>query len=164
MKNISILLGLGLVSVFAGCSTVSTQPVGPNPNSAATASSTGQLEVFSRDAKQNDAGNVGENGIPGWRQYTAYDVYDRNGNLFKHVDNSNGHYGERPQLVALPAGQYTVKAQARDYVWVKVPVEIESGRTTRIHLDEKWTPSDANQGEIVRGPDGTPVGWKAQPE
>jgi hypothetical protein len=49
MKNIGLLLGVGLVSMFAGCT--STQmvlaPVGPNPAASATQASDGRLQVFS---------------------------------------------------------------------------------------------------------------------
>jgi hypothetical protein len=162
MKNVSVLLAAGLIAVLTGCSTVSVQPVGPNPTGAKSALSTGQLEVFSRPASRDDDQNMAGDGIPPWHQYTAYDIYDLSGNMIKRVINSRGHYGERPDVVALPAGRYMVKAQAKDYVWVNVPVEIEPGRTTRVHLDEKWVPANAGKGEVVRGPDGTPVGWQVQ--
>jgi hypothetical protein len=81
----------------------------------------------------------------------------------KRVDNTTGHYAEAPRLVTLPPGQYLVKTQAKDYFWVELPVTIERGRTTKVHLDDKWKPpTDAPKKEIVSLPNGKPVGWRDQ--
>jgi hypothetical protein len=65
-------------------------------------------------------------------------------------------------VVALPPGNYVVKARAKDYLLVEVPVVIESSRTTRVHLDDQWVPepgTSANQ--LVAQPNGSPAGWRA---
>jgi hypothetical protein len=55
-----------------------------------------------------------------------------------------------------------VKAQAKDYFRVNVPVTIKSGQTTRVHLDDNWTaPPEAKKSELVVLPDGNPVGWRS---
>jgi hypothetical protein len=65
--------------------------------------------------------------------------------------------------VALPAGRYFVKAQGKDYLQVEVPITIERGRTTRVHLDDKWNlPADTPKRELVSLPNGNPVGWCAE--
>jgi hypothetical protein len=166
MKYLLFPLGMGLISLLAGCSTPSVvlAPVGPNPVGAASTASTGSLEVFSRVAKQRDDQSQGGDGIPRWNQHTDYSVYDLQGKLVKHVENSSGHYAEAPERVALPTGRYLVKAQAKDYLWVEVPVTIERGRTTGVHLDDKWQPSaDIPKAELVVTPKGNPVGWRAEP-
>ena len=163
MKNVLSLLGCGLVSLLAGCSTVNVAPVGPNPNSAKTDASTGYLMVYSRMMTQDDDQNLAGDGIPPWHQYSAYNIYDLNGNLAQRVANSSGHYGRRADRVALPPGKYIVRAQAKDYFWLNIPVTVESGRTTRVHLDDNWRPP-GDKGSVVNGPDGNPIGWRATPQ
>jgi hypothetical protein len=164
MKKVVFLLGAGLVALVAGCSStpVALGPVGPNPKGSQSEASTGGLQVFTRMAVRQDDQNQAGDGEPVWHQYTEYNIYNPDGILLKRVVNSAGHYGERADLVTLPAGRYLVKAQAKDYFWVNVPVTIERGRTTRVHLDENWKPpADAPKGEIITGPDGKPAGWRA---
>jgi hypothetical protein len=104
----------------------------------------------------------GGDGSPGWYRHTDYSIRDFHGKLVAHVSNTTGHYATAPRSFTLPPGRYAVKAQARDYLWVTVPVTIEPGRTTRVHLDDNWTPpADAPQWEVVTTPDGKPVGWQA---
>lgn len=56
-----------------------------------------------------------------------------------------------------------MKAQANDYLWVSVPVTIERGQTTKLHLDDNWKPpSDTSKAELVSLPNGNPVGWQAE--
>jgi len=56
-----------------------------------------------------------------------------------------------------------VNAQAKDYSWVKVPVTIDRGRTTEVHLDGNWNlPADVPKTKLVNVPNGNPVGWRAE--
>ena len=164
MKSVCILLGFGLISLSAGCSStpVAIGPVGPNPAGSESRASKGELEVFTNLAEQSDNQNQASTD-PVWYQHTDYRVYDLHGKLVKDVSNANGHYGRAPRRVALPAGEYLVKAQAKDYLQVEVPVTIERGRTTRVHLDDNWKPpAGTPSGQLVSLPDGTPVGWRAE--
>jgi hypothetical protein len=164
MKSVSIILGAGLVSLLTGCSStpVVLAPVGPNPVGGERAASTGELQVFSSLTEQSDDQNQGSED-PVWRQHTDYRIYSLQGKLVKRVDNTIGHFEEAPRRVALPAGQYLVKAQAMDYLWVEVPVTIERGRTTRVHLDDNWKLSaDTPKNELVSMPNGKPAGWRAE--
>lgn len=166
MKNHRFLLGTGLVLLLVGCSTTSVvlAPVGPDPVGIESVASTGGLQVFSRVTKKYDDKEQGGDGIPGWYQHTDYSIYNLQGKLVKHVGNAPGHYAEAPERVALPAGSYLVKAQAKDYFWVKVPVTIERGRMTEVHLDDKWKPPvDAPKAGLVTIPNGNAVGWRAEP-
>ena len=162
MKSVCIILGFGLISLLVGCSStpVAIGPVGPNPAGSERMTSKGELEVFSNLAEQSDDQNQGSTD-PVWYQHTDYRVYDLHGKLVKRVSNANGHYGRAPRRVALPAGQYLVRAQAKDYLQVEVPVTIERGRTTRVHLDDNWKPpADTPKKELVTLPNGNPVGWR----
>ncbi|MGD0813785.1 MAG: hypothetical protein ABSA83_09290 [Verrucomicrobiota bacterium] len=164
MKRLLSSIAAGLLALGTGCASrpVVVAPVGPNPNGIQSQASTGSLQVFSRMAARDDDQNMAGDGIPIWHQYTEYRIYQPDGKLVKTVINSVGHYSDRAEVVALPPGSYMVKAQAKDYFWVNVPVRIEPGRTTRVHLDQKWRPpGNAPKNEIVTGPDGNPLGWRA---
>ncbi len=164
MKSIWLLVGAGLVSVLVGCAStpVTVAPVGPNPLGGDNQASRGGLQVFSSLAEQSDNQNQGSRDDV-WYQHTDYYVYDRQHRPVKHVDNDIGHYETTPRLITLPPGKYIVKAQAEDYSWVNVPVRIERGRTTRVHLDQKWqVPVYAAKTDLVSLPNGNPVGWRAE--
>lgn len=160
MKITFSLLCMGVASLLAGCASpsVTLPPVGPNPNGIQTASSIGFLQVLSRERTRSDDQNQAGDGEPVWHQHTNYRIYDLHGHLVKRVDNAAGHYAESAEVVPLEPGKYVVKAPANDYPWIQVMVRIEPGRTTRVHLDDKWTPSAA-PGEVVTMPDGNPAGW-----
>jgi hypothetical protein len=155
--NVTIML-VALTSLVAGCSTtpVAVAPVGPNPVGITTGPGQGQLEVFSAVRGRVEGDN------PTWYQHTGYYIYNRQGKRLKHVANTVGYYAQAPRVITLPAGQYLVKAQAKDYLWVEVPVIIDPGRTTRVHLDDAWqTPPGTPKTELVSLPAGHPVGWRA---
>jgi hypothetical protein len=161
-RFVLFLVNVGLAASLAGCASDTVAPVGPNPDGSKGDASTGQLQVFSRMATRDDDQNQAGDGIPVWHQYTAYSIYDENGNLVKRVANSSGHYGRHAQVVTLPAGNYLVKAQAKDYYWVKVPVNVLPGEMTKVHLDDNWRPpGEAPKGDVVYGPDGNPIGWRS---
>ncbi len=164
MRSVYVLLGTGLVSLLIGCSStpIALAPVGPNPVGGETIGSQGELQVFSSLVEQSDDQNQGSED-PVWYQHTDYRIYDLHGKLVKRVANTIGHYEQAARRVVLPTGRYLVKAQAKDYLWVEVPVTIEPGRTTRVHLDDNWKlPADAPKRELVSMPNGNPVGWRAE--
>jgi hypothetical protein len=125
---------------------------------------TGYLQVFSSLVEQSDDQNQeGNDPGPMWYQHTDYNVYDAEGKLVKHVDNTTGHYSTSPRLVSLRPGHYTVRARSGERLSVSVPVVIERGLTTKVHLDEKWEPpAGTPKTEVVSAPDGNPVGWRAE--
>lgn len=152
-------------SVLIGCSStpVVLAPVGPNPTGIRSAASQGELQVFSSLEEESDDQNQGSSD-PIWHQHTDYTIYDTQGNRVERVDNTTGHYARSPRLVALPAGQYVVKAEAKDYFVAEVPVTIEPGRTTKVHLDGKWQPpANTSTNGLVSMPNGVPAGWRADP-
>lgn len=159
MKSICLVMGTGLVSVLVGCAStpVAVAPVGPNPLGIEGTSAKGELQVFS----SLEGCSEGDN--PTWWQHSDYNIYNVSGKLIKRVDNTVGHYEEAPRQVALPAGTYLIEAHASDYFRVDVPVTIERGRTTRVHLDGQWrVPGYAPKTEVVCLPSGSPVGWLAE--
>src|SRR5579871_539224 len=163
MKTLNLILGLAAGSFLMGCATttrVALAPVGPNPNAGVSQETGGKLEVYSRLQQRRDGNEYDVD--PAWYQHTDYNVLDQSGRLVKHVFNTVGHYEQAPVAINLPAGEYRVVAQAQGKISVSVPVVIENGRTTRVHLDAKWAPpAGTPSGELVMGPSGYPVGWRA---
>ncbi|MGA2659257.1 MAG: hypothetical protein ABSH34_17275 [Verrucomicrobiota bacterium] len=166
MKLKTAFLLLGVIPMLASCASppVALAPVGPGPLADRSPGiGTGRLQVFSSLAEQNDDQNQGGSGAsPIWYQDTDYNIYDASGKLVEHVDNTVGHYSTSPRLVSLPPGKYTVRARDKEWLSVNVPVVIERGRTTKVHLDDNWQPPpNTPKTEVVSAPDGNPVGWRA---
>jgi hypothetical protein len=164
MKMNTPLCLLGLIPLLVSCASqpITLGPVGPSPLAGSSSSpGIGHLEVFSGLVEQSDDQNQGSTD-PIWYQHSDYKVYDTGGKLVQQVDNTVGHYSTSPRLVSLPAGSYTVRAQASGGVSVNIPVIIERDRTTKVHLDEKWRLSPTTpKTEVVCAPAGYPVGWRA---
>ena len=161
MKHIHDVLAIAIVAVFTGCAStpVVLQPVGPCSASREASDPNGHLQVFSVMEAQSE----GDDHV--WYQHTGYVIYNAEGKRIKHVGNTVGKFDETPATVTLPAGRYMVKASAEGYRWhsVRVPVLVERGRTTMVHLESGWTPAAAPPGtEIVRASSGYAVGWFAR--
>lgn len=158
MKNICCLLGASLGLLLAGCAApVALPPVGPYLYGRETTADEGGLVVFSRMHGCSEGNN------PTWYQHSDYNIYDLQGKLVKHVGNAIGRYEQAPLEVALQPGIYLVRSRANDYLRVEVPVLVERGRTTRIHLDGDWKyPAGTQMRELVSLPDGNLVGWRAK--
>jgi hypothetical protein len=97
--------------------------------------------------------------------HTDYTIYSQGGALLKRVRNARNPDDGEPALVPLPPGLYDIQAQAEDYartVEVKVPVVIQAGRTTAVHLAGGWKPHHRyTDNEVVRLPNGEIAGWLA---
>lgn len=146
------------MAMLTGCSTapVALAPVGPDPLGDNTHAATGQLEVYS--------GLVGRSrgDDPAWFQHADYTIY-QNGRRVEYVRNTTGDYAKRPHVISLPPGRYVVKTEAQDYLHVEVPVVIDAGRRTTVHLDNGWHPDAlASKSQIVTLPSGHAVGWNAE--
>lgn len=126
-----------------------SQPVGPNPSPASVVN-TGRLVVSTEEMPAP----YDENQSTTHRPYTVLDASKK---LVLEVDNFTG-----ADVVALPAGQYTVLVDADQNRSVSVPVRIVAGRTTEAHLDGKWTPAGADRNALIKGPDGSMIGFRAE--
>ena len=159
MKIIPAFSGAVLGLLLAGCASppIVLSPIGPNPAGFAGPDLHGRLEVYSARMEQDEGDN------PIWYQHADYNLYDSQGKKLRHVGNTEGHYDEAPRTLTLPAGRYVVKAPAKDYLWVEVPVVIEPGRVTRVHLDDRWEPPPSTSTkQLVILPASHPVGWRAE--
>lgn len=152
---------LAVAGLLTSCSTtpVQVQAVGPKPPVIHYAGGTGSLVVYSdTEARHLDKG------LP-YYVHTSYFIKTQAGVPLRWVPNHLGDMDQTPQVVSLPAGTYQIVADSSDYGRVDVPVVIESGRTTEVHLDgtgyRKPGVSEANGRDWVCLPDGEPVGWRA---
>ncbi|HSY18786.1 MAG TPA: hypothetical protein VK815_10650 [Candidatus Acidoferrales bacterium] len=145
------------ISLLAGCASqpVALSPVGPEPENHASTAGIGYLQVFS-DTETHVIGDG-----PPYYPHTGYNIYDQSGARIKYVPNHIGNMDESPTLVRVPAGNMKIVAESSAYGRVTVPVVIEGGRTTVVHLDREWQPSsNAASNKLVRLPDGEAVGWR----
>lgn len=160
---------VALLLTSCASSPVALTPVGPNPYSKGGPGSsskapqvsahTGYLRVYSARELVTEGYDGGN---PSYHQHSPYSIYDAKGRLVKYVGNTAGEYATAPKVVRLPPGSYVVKARAKDYLIVNVPVVVESGRTTSVHLDDRWSPPAGTlHTELVIEPSGTPVGWRS---
>jgi hypothetical protein len=141
--------------LVAGCASkpVVLPPVGPAPENQTYIPAKGYLRVFS-DTEPHE---IGENFY--YYPHKSYLIYTESGQQFKYVANHVGDMDESPARVSIPAGRYYVLADSSSYGRVKVPVIIEAGRMTVVHLDSAWRSSRSRQTGVVRLPNGEPVGW-----
>jgi hypothetical protein len=148
-----------MVAALTGCVSkpIALAPVGPAAGAATSSSNKGSLEVFSATEKSlpTDSEDHWVCDLP-----TGYEIYDASGKDYKFVANHLDNMDEWPDTVQLPAGHYTVEARSRYCGVVTVPVTIEKGKTTVVHLDDNWSPPKGTpQANIVFLPDGSAVGW-----
>ena len=173
MKCMALLITIGALVWFAGCATAPTvavlEPVGPAPAGHAKVLDHGFLQVYS--ARQpfyaNDMDWVWEcNSFKYELAHTDYMILTEDGKTVQSVRNSRNPADSMPALVALPPGRYQVEAQADEHcvaaVNLVIPVVVERGKTTVVHLSGNWKPEGhfANA-DVVRLPDGQIAGWLA---
>ena len=156
MKTINITrMCVAIIPLIVGCASepVVLSPVGPGPGNPTAYHSTGHLRVYS-DTERCD---IGQNN---YYPHSSYSIRDQSGNLVKYVPNHIGDMDESPTLVTISTGNYKVVAESSAYGRVTVPVVVQAGKTTVLHLDRGWRPaSNTFSNEVVRFPDGEAVGW-----
>ena len=160
MKTISMSLSVLVVLVLAGCASQSqvavNQPVGPSRPHLSRHKGEGALVVYSAPEVTDQA----ETYFP---THSSYAIYSLEGSLIKKVDNRTGSFDQSPVAIELPAGEYEVRARARNVGHVQVKVVIEENRTTVVHLDARMRLDPALKvgNKPVRLPDGQIVGETA---
>jgi hypothetical protein len=157
VKNIA-LIGAAIIPLLAGCALtpVTLDPVGPAPVKPAAYVPTGWLRVYTA----TDAHEIGDNTY--YYTHTGYRIYNENGQLWRYIPNHTGDMDESVANVQIPEGSYRISAQSEAYNLVSVPITIEAGKTTDVHLETTWkVPSGVSTNDVVYLPDGYPVGWKS---
>ncbi|HYM35009.1 MAG TPA: hypothetical protein VET48_06395 [Steroidobacteraceae bacterium] len=156
--SVALACFIGLVS---GCVValppISIEPVGPQPASLKTIRvSVGNLVVYSALEPARSGFDDAE------PRRSDYEIFAADGMLLKRVSNIAAA-GEVPAIVPLAPGRYTVNAKANGLRKVTVPIVIEADKTTFVHLDgsELSGVERSQTTEVVRLPDGSAVGWRA---
>jgi hypothetical protein len=152
------LIGAAIIPLLAGCASkpVVLNSVGPEPVNPEAFIPEGYLQVFS-DTKEHVIGDS-----PPYYTHTGYNIHDPSGKIVEYVPNHIGDMDESPSLVTIPAGNYKIVAQSYSYGRVTVPVVIQAGGTTVVHLDRDWRPSsNISSNQVVRLPDKEAVGWSS---
>ena len=131
-------LGLMLLPfVAAAGSTPKTKtlaPVGPEPTCCrcAAAGVNGYLTVFTATQKSMP---LASDDTWLFDLHTGYDIYDPAGKLLKFVPNHTSNLDASPDQVSLADGHYNIVALSGQYGRVTVPVTIENGKATVVHLE-----------------------------
>jgi len=163
---------------LAGCASTPklavVEPVGPAPTKGASGSGDGSLVIYSaripaeRDLNQDEWLSENDFGTTTLRYepaHSPYTVYTKSGEYVEKVSNAFDETDATPSVVALPAGAYRVEAQALNCdgtrLLVTLPVVIESGQTTVVHLEGGWRPQGYVNNDVAKLPCGRIIGWRA---
>ena len=152
-------LSVATVALVASCAsappTIVHETVGPGPT-VVNEEHNGFLKVYSATEW------VADDDWPSLLKYTNYQIDATDGTSFKKVPNDE----QDPTRVILPRGTYTVVALSDTSGKVSVPVAIETGKTTVVHLerekDWKEAPAGIPSGDLVRLPNGQSTGFRAR--
>jgi len=97
--------------------------------------------------------------------HSPYRIETKDGQFLMGVRNKKGTFFEEPETVALPVGEYIVRARAANAGMVKVPIVIEAGQTTIVDLNGERLSQECSTGNdstLVRLPGGAAIGEKAR--
>ncbi len=180
MKYTNAIAMSGAVLLLAGCATASKvvvqEPVGPCHRVATQKASEGSLQVYSAwertplDVNLEEFwrnNDFGKNEFLYDSSHSGYTIFAQDGRVIKHVRNSQVTNREKPAQVQLPPANYTVEAEAEVSggmtLTVMVPVVVEAGQVTRVHLEPRWTPSaeGLDPSRLVRLADGRVIGCRS---
>ena len=128
LKPLVVTCSLALLTTVAFAQPTVLNAVGPETDTVQANDYVGTLIAYTATEQRAD-------GAYTFRYpHTSYEVY-RDGHPFRFVRNGQTLELETPTNVTLPKGNYVVVAQSENDGTVKVPVRIETGRTTVLHLD-----------------------------
>ena len=134
------LFGAALASIQTGCASqpLALAQVGPDATCRPLPISKGRLQVFSATEKSIP---FASDDPTFFNLHTGYEIYDAAGNPVKFVMNHASNMDEWPDTATLPPGKYRILAASTWCGQVSVPVVIEKGKTTVVHLDDNRFPS-----------------------
>jgi hypothetical protein len=134
LKTALLIVPLGLylsgplIAQAGDKNVLSPGPVRPGHLDYRTELPQGSLKVYSATDEFDDGG------VP-YHAHSSYSIYTTDGKLFKNVENHISRSDEIPEVVALPAGSYTVVARSEKEGYIRVRVVIKAGRPTILDLD-----------------------------
>jgi hypothetical protein len=171
----SIVVSMAVICL-AGCASSApltvSGPIGPAPTERAKAASGSSLQVYSARVRATVDANMeeffydddfGKNDFLYERAHSDYTICSRDGKVLQHVRNARDLNDPKPAVVPLPPGPYEVKARARDFGLVTIPVVIEAGKLTMVNLQRGQNPvveSVARTNAVCLGGN-LIVGWRA---
>ena len=176
MKFAIVIVVSSSVACLVGCASTPqiaiSEGVGPAPMERAEAPGKSVLQVYSARVKaltdlnreeflwNND---FGKNAFLYEAAHTDYTICTRDGKVLQRVRNARNPNDPEPAVVPLPPGNYEVKANARGFGLVTIPVVIEPGNVTMVNLQRGENPvvaSVAKSNAVLLG-DYRIVGWRA---
>jgi len=168
---------IGLAGCASAPKVLVQEPVGPCHLVPSSEMQDGSLRVYSARARANvDVhmegwlwnNDYGKNEFLYAPAHSSYTVAVGDGGL-RSVANARSLNDENPVLVRLKHGHYTVEAEAEEpggrSLTVVVPLAVEAGQTTTVHLEPGWKPSGEalDPSRLVRLADGRIIGCRAVP-
>lgn len=147
-----------LAVVWLGCAEPPSRvrigpPIGPRPS--ALASSEGWLLVRTGLRAVPTTSEIDE------LRREPYEVFDLRGRPVASV--AGGPHATLARI-PLPAGRYFVRGVGLSGALVDAQVVVAEGTTTEVFLDGSFSPPVTQRGAVVRAPDGSSVGWRAESE
>ncbi len=174
MKYVNAI-AIGTVLAWSvGCAStpkvVVQEPVGPCHRVAAMGAKDGSLQVYSAREKAPvepiaDDFSWNNHYLPA---HTDYTIFAKDGTRLREVRNSRSLNDEQPTLVRLPAGSYTIRAEAEEpdgiSMTIVVPLVVEGGQITAVHLEPDGTGAGESMdpSHLVRLADGRVIGCRAE--
>ena len=178
MKYANPIVLMGALIWVAGCASPTQvtvlEPSDPAPGNYGQSKGEGFLRVSS--ARQSASVDVnmeewrwnndfGKNDFLYESAHTDYSLYSGHGQFLERLRNARSPSDNSPALISLPAGSYEIEAEVEDNggaVAARVPVVIQPGQTTTVHLAGGWKPRrHYTDNQVVRLPDGQIAGWRA---
>jgi hypothetical protein len=165
MKNFSLICTLAAGVLISGCAThkgnLTFATVGPVQSDLKMPdAATGTLVVYSAFKRNADF----DTSDPTHPEHSDYKILNTDGSLARNVHNVTKTVFEDAVPVSLSPGKYEVVARANGYGFLTIPVRVDAGQKTVVHLEGGgFWPDDSvfNETNAVRLPDGQVIGWKS---
>jgi len=130
-------------------------PVGPAPLSLAARVPKGYLQIYTETETVQEGDNMY------YYPHTDCSACANNGTLVTRVRSAIGRRDGNPAVAALPVGIYHVKA-----LGLLVPVIIQRGKMTMVHLDGDWRPDrpreEIEDEDLVQTARDGAIGWRGK--
>lgn len=117
-------------------------------NAGSAPTNPGYLQVYSATDEFDDGGLS-------YYAHSSYAIYTNDGKLFNNIENHISRSDEIPEVVALPAGYYTVEARSESRGYIRVRVAIKEDQRTTLDFDRGKTTSPSLTTKILGNKIGT---------
>jgi hypothetical protein len=177
MKYTTLIVASNVLVCLVGCASPSpiaiSEPVGPAPTVHGHATGSSSLQVYTARVRAPvdlnrevfmENNDFGRNDFLYEPAHTDYSICSKDGKVLQQVCNARGPNDPEPAVVPLAPGAYEIKAKARDYGLVTIPVVIEPGKLTSVNLqrNRKVIAGPVPKTELVLLGKNRIVGWRAK--